>query len=117
MNIYQETKNKILDAIYQNFKNLNEGIENKVTCEQPKNKKFGDISSNVILVVSKILKLDKKNISKILINTLLKNKYFDRAALLKINQNDNIFIGWFFKYTDELNMYSNKIYEVSLIDC
>ncbi len=45
------------------------------------------------------------------------DKYFDRAALLKINQNDNIFIGWFFKYTDELNMYSNKIYEVSLIDC
>ena len=45
------------------------------------------------------------------------DKYLDLAALLKITQNDNIFIGWFFKYTDELNLYSNKIYEISLISC
>ena len=45
------------------------------------------------------------------------DKYIDNAALLKINQNEDIFIGWFFKYTDELNLYSNKIYEISLIKC
>ena len=45
------------------------------------------------------------------------DKYLDTAALIKISQNDNIFIGWFFKYTDELNLYSNKIYEISLINC
>ena len=45
------------------------------------------------------------------------DKYLDTAALLKITQNDNIFIGWFFKYTDELNLYSNKIYEISLTNC
>ena len=45
------------------------------------------------------------------------DKYIDKAALLKIKQNDQIFIGWFFKYTDELNLYSNKIYEISLINC
>ena len=45
------------------------------------------------------------------------DKYLDIAALIRISQNDNIFIGWFFKYTDELNMYSNKIYEISLTDC
>ena len=45
------------------------------------------------------------------------DKYLDIAALIRISQNDNIFIGWFFKYTDELNLYSNKIYEISLIDC
>ncbi len=83
MNIYKDTKNKILDALYQNFNNLNENIENKVTCEQPKNEKFGDISSNVILVVSKIFKLDKKDISKILIKTLLKNKNFDKAEYIE----------------------------------
>ena len=81
MNIYRY-KNKILDAIL-NFNDLNEDIENKVTCEQPKNEKFGDISSNCSIVVSKILNLDKKDLSKILINTLLKNKYFERAELLK----------------------------------
>ena len=45
------------------------------------------------------------------------DKFIDTAALIKISQNDNIFIGWFFRYTDELNLYSNKIYEISLIDC
>ena len=45
------------------------------------------------------------------------DKYFDKAALIRISQNDNVFIGWFFKYTDELNLYSNKIYEISLTDC
>ena len=45
------------------------------------------------------------------------DKYIDNGALLKINQNDDIFIGWFFKYTDELNLYSNKIYEISLTNC
>ena len=45
------------------------------------------------------------------------DKYLDTAALLKIKQNDKMFIGWFFKYTDELNLYSNKIYEISLISC
>ena len=45
------------------------------------------------------------------------DKYIDTAALLKITQNNKIFIGWFFKYTDELNMYSNKIYEISLKNC
>ncbi len=45
------------------------------------------------------------------------DKYLDTAALIKISQNDNTFIGWFFKYTDKLNLYSNKIYEISLIDC
>ena len=45
------------------------------------------------------------------------DKYLDIAALLKITQNDEIYIGWFFKYTDELNLYSNKIYEISLINC
>ena len=45
------------------------------------------------------------------------DKYLDTAALIRISQNDNVFIGWFFKYTDELNLYSNKIYEITLTDC
>ena len=45
------------------------------------------------------------------------DKYTDTIALLKILQKDRTYIGWFFKITDELNLYSNKIYEVSLIEC
>ena len=45
------------------------------------------------------------------------DKYIDKIALIKIHQKDDTFIGWFFKHTDELNLYSNKIYEISLTDC
>ena len=45
------------------------------------------------------------------------DKYLDVAALIKITQNDEVFIGWFFKYTDRLNLFSNKIYEISLTNC
>ena len=45
------------------------------------------------------------------------DKYIDKIALIKIHQNDETFIGWFFKYTDELNLYSNKIYEITLKSC
>ena len=45
------------------------------------------------------------------------DKYTDTIALLKIIQKDQTYVGWFFKITDELNLYSNKIYEVSLIEC
>ncbi len=45
------------------------------------------------------------------------DKYIDEIALMKIEQKNDIFIGWFFKYTDELNLYSNKIYEITLKNC
>ena len=45
------------------------------------------------------------------------DKYVDEIALIKISQDEDIFIGWFFSITDELNLYSNKIYEVTLKSC
>ena len=45
------------------------------------------------------------------------DKYIDKIALIKIHQKDDTFIGWFFKNTNELNLYSNKIYEISLKEC
>ena len=45
------------------------------------------------------------------------DKYVDQIALIKITQEEDIFIGWFFSITDELNLYSNKIYEVTLKTC
>ena len=45
------------------------------------------------------------------------DKYVDEIALIKISQVEDIFIGWFFSITDELNLYSNKIYEVTLKSC
>ena len=45
------------------------------------------------------------------------DKYVDEIALIKISQEEDIFIGWFFSITNELNLYSNKIYEVTLKSC
>jgi len=45
------------------------------------------------------------------------DKYIDKIALIKIHQKNDTFIGWFFKHTNELNVYSNKIYEISLKEC
>ena len=50
-------------------------------------------------------------------NFLEFDKYIDNIALIKIKNKDQNFIGLFFKYTDELNIYSNKIYEISLLNC
>ena len=46
-------------------------------------------------------------------------KYDDQIALIKIsNSSDNSnFTGWFFSKTEELNFFSDKIYEISLVDC
>ena len=83
MNIYKDTKIIILNILYQNFNNFNKDIESKVSCEQPKNEKFGDISSNIILIASKVLKIDKKEISKVLISNLLQNKYFEKVEYVE----------------------------------
>ena len=94
---------------------------------------FISLYSNETNNITKLLILDKSSSSKyeleflnsfqfrnlsfelISCKSIEFDKYLDVAALLKIKQNDKIFIGWFFKYTDELN--SNKIYEISLINC
>ncbi|MDC1316074.1 DUF2155 domain-containing protein [Alphaproteobacteria bacterium] len=44
-------------------------------------------------------------------------KYLDTIALIEIKNQNELFTGWFFSKTEELNTYSNKIYEISLISC
>ena len=74
-------------------------------------------SSKYLIEFSNIYKFRNLSFELISCKTIEFDKYFDTAALLKITQNDKIFIGWFFKYTDRLNLYSNKIYEISLTNC
>ena len=74
-------------------------------------------SSKYLLEFSNIYQFRNLSFELISCKTIEFDKYFDTAALIKISQNDYEYIGWFFKYTDELNLYSNKIYEISLTDC
>ena len=45
-------------------------------------------------------------------------KYIDETALISIStRNNDNFTGWFFSKTEELNTFSDKIYEISLLSC
>ena len=92
MNIYKDTKKIILEIICDNFKDLNKDNINRITCEQPKNYSFGDVSTNVVMMISKTLNLDKKQLAKTLIHELLKNKYLKKDFV------EPGFLNYFFKY-------------------
>ena len=98
MNIYKDTKKIILEIICDNFKDLNIENINRITCEQPKNYSFGDVSTNVVMIISKTLNLEKKQLAKILIHELLKNKIFE-----KIDYVEPGFLNIFFSNTFWMN--------------
>ena len=83
MNIYKDTKKIILEIICENFKDLKKENINKITCEQPKNYSFGDVSTNAVMMISKTLNLDKKQLAKILIHEMLKNKIFEKIDFVE----------------------------------
>ena len=83
MNIYKETKASILKLIGENYKKLNKNIESKITAEQPKNESFGDISTNIVMIVSKGLNLEKSELAEFLTQELLKNKIYKKVNFIK----------------------------------
>ena len=83
MNIYKETKASILKLIGENYKKLNKNIESKITAEQPKNEGFGDISTNIVMIVSKGLNLEKSELAEFLTQELLKNKIYKKVNFIK----------------------------------
>ena len=83
MNIYKETKASILKLIGENYKKLNKNIESKITVEQPKNESFGDISTNIIMIVSKGLNLEKSELAEFLIQELLKKNIYKKVNFIK----------------------------------
>ena len=110
MNIYNSTKKIIIDILFNNFEKLNKDIERNITCEQPKKEKFGDISTNVIMVASKHLNLDKKLLYKILSKNILKNKIFDKASFvepgfLNLNFSNTFWLGFLKTIHSEKNNY------------
>ena len=114
MNIYKDTKIIIFNTLYKNFDNFNKDLESKVSCEQPKNEKFGDISSNIILIASKVLKIEKKEIAKVLISNLLKNKYFEKAeyvepGFLNLTLSNEFWLDFFFAITRKAFYHSQRL--------
>ena len=74
-------------------------------------------STKYELNFSKVIQFRNLSFELITCENIKFDKYVDEIALIKISQDEDIFIGWFFSITDELNLYSNKIYEVTLKSC
>ena len=74
-------------------------------------------STKYEIIFSKEIKFRDLSFELITCENIKFDKYVDEIALIKISQEEDIFIGLFFSITDELNLYSNKIYEVTLKSC
>ena len=83
MNIYIEIKNLIINLIKEKYKSLDPKVFISINCEQPKNLSFGDVSSNVLMVVSKKLGLKIEDLKKDIIHELEKNSIFNEITFVK----------------------------------
>jgi len=83
MNIYIEIKNLIINIIKEKYKSLDPKVFIPINCEQPKNLSFGDVSSNVLMVVSKKLGLKIEDLKKDFIHELEKNSIFNEITFVK----------------------------------
>ena len=97
MNIYNFTKNKIIDLLKDKFNNLVHETFNKFSCEQPKNLKHGDISTNVVLIMYKSLGVKKEELAALIINELVKEDMFLEGSFvmpgfINIKLSDTIWI-------------------------
>ena len=83
MNIYSEIKNLIIDIVKEKYKSLDSKALISINCEQPKNLSFGDVSSNVLMILSKKLGLKSEDLKKNIINELKKNAIFNEITFIK----------------------------------
>ena len=83
MNIYTEIKSLIITLIKEKYKSLDPKVFISINCEQPKNLSFGDVSSNVLMVVSKKIGLKSEDLRKDMIYELEKNSIFNEITFVK----------------------------------
>ncbi len=80
MNVYSEIKNIIIIVVKNNYITLSKDILETINCEQPKNLKFGDVSSNVLMVLSRALKIKIDYIEIKIVKDLKKYKIFKKIS-------------------------------------
>ena len=70
MDIYNIVRDKILDVVINNYNEIDTQTLNLITCEQPKNLKFGDLSTNVLMIIKNKIHEDINEIKTLIINKL-----------------------------------------------
>ena len=83
MNIYNKVKLEILNVIHKNLKDIDDKTLSLITCEQPKNLDFGDLSSNVLMILKNKIKHNSDNIENLIISDLKSSILFDNVNYVK----------------------------------
>ena len=79
MDIFDYFRNILFSNINDIYQNTL--VKNDVKIEFPKNIKYGDLSSNVAIIIAKKLKVNPKNIAKRLLSVLIGNQYVSEVLI------------------------------------
>ncbi len=82
MNIYNIVRQKIIDIVSRKYKTIDKKTLNLITCEQPKNLKFGDLSTNVLMILKKKNSHELNSSKNFIINELKSDPLFERVSYI-----------------------------------
>ena len=83
MDIYNKVRDIIIDVVTKRYNQLDIKTLNLITCEQPKNLKFGDLSTNVLMILKNIISEDINEIKNLIIVDLEAISIFERVTYVK----------------------------------
>ena len=83
MDIFNKARDIILNVITERYNNLDLKTLNLITCEQPKNLKFGDLSTNVLMILKNKTGEDINEIESLIIGDLRGIKMFEKVTFVK----------------------------------
>ena len=83
MDIYNKVRDIIIGVIIKRYHELDIKTLNLITCEQPKNLKFGDLSTNVLMILRKKISDDINEIKNLITVDLEAITIFERVTYVK----------------------------------
>ena len=83
MDIYNKVRDIIIGVVTKRYRELDIKTLNLITCEQPKNLKFGDLSTNILMILKNIISEDINDIKDLIIVDLKAISIFERVTYVK----------------------------------
>ena len=83
MDIYNKVRDIIIDVVTKRYNQLDIKTLNLITCEQPKNFKFGDLSTNLLMILKNITSEDINEIKNLILVDLEAISIFDKVTYVK----------------------------------
>ena len=83
MDIYNKVRDLIIDVVIKRYHDLDAKTSNLITCEQPKNLKFGDLSTNVLMILRNKFSKDINEIKNLITVDLEAISIFEKVTYVK----------------------------------